>query len=313
MQFETPIPVREVARLTGTRLVGNTTLQATGINEIHKVQPGDITFVDREKYYAKSLNSAASIIIIDKDAVCPDGKALLICKKPFEAYDHIVRMYRPYRPLTASIDPTAEIHPSATIEPNVVIGRHVRIGAGSHIEANVVIRDYSEIGKNVIIQSGAIIGSDAFYFKKENNRYQKWTSCGRAIIHDDVYIGAGCTINRGVSGDTVIGRGTKLDCLVQVGHGAVIGEDCLITAQVGIAGKTIIGNRCAIYGQVGIAQNLVIGDDVVVLAQSGVGDNLESGKTYFGSPCVEARQHMKEIAVIRRLPELWKQFTTKKT
>ncbi len=308
MRFETPIPVKEIARLTGARLVGDTSLEATGINEIHKVEPGDITFVDREKYYARSLGSAATIILIDKEADCPQGKALLICNQPFEAYDHLVRMHRPYTPMTSTIDPTAEIHPTATIEPHVVIGRHVRIGADTHIEAHVVIREYSEIGARVLIQSGTIIGSEAFYFKKEQNRYQKWTSCGRVVIHDDVYIGANCTINRGVSGDTVIGRGTKIDCLVQVAHGVVIGEDCLIAAQTGIAGKTIIGNRCTLYGQVGVAQNLVFEDDVIVLAQGGVGDNLKQGHTYFGSPAGEARQKMKELALVKRLPEMWEKL-----
>ena len=305
MRFSNPVPVTEIARLTGARISGDSTLDATGINEIHKVENGDITFVDHEKYYAKSLSSAASIIIIDRDIACPPGKALLICRQPFAAYEHIVRMHMPYLPLTSSIDPTARIHPSATIEPNVVIGRHVKIGAGSHLEANVVVRDHCTIGERVIIQSGTVIGSDAFYFKKEESTYQKWTSCGRVIIHDDVYIGANCTINRGVSGDTVIGRGTKIDCLVQVAHGVVIGEDCLIAAQTGIAGKTIIGNRCTLYGQVGVAQNLIIEDDVIVFAQSGVGDNLTKGNSYYGSPVIEARSKLKELAILKRLPEIW--------
>ena len=305
MRFTTPIPVKEIARITGSRLVGDTTLVATGINEIHKVEPGDIMFVDREKYYTRSLASPATIILIDKETECPPGKALLICSRPFEAYDRLVRMHRPYLPLTASIDPTARIHPSATIEPYVVIGRHVTIGADTHIEAHVVIRDHSVVGDRVLVQSGTVIGSEAFYFKKENSRYQKWTSCGRVVIHDDVSIGANCTINRGVSGDTIIGRGTKIDCLVQIAHGAVIGDDCLIAAQAGIAGKTVIGDRCTFYGQVGVMQNLTIEEDVTVLAQSGVGDNLTKGNTYFGSPASEARQKMKEIALVRRLPEMW--------
>ncbi|HLF63972.1 MAG TPA: UDP-3-O-(3-hydroxymyristoyl)glucosamine N-acyltransferase [Saprospiraceae bacterium] len=304
MRFNSPIPVKEIARLTGSRLVGNADLEATGINEIHKVESGDITFVDKEKYYEKSLSSIASIILIDKETPCPPGKALLICKQPFAAYDRIVRMHRPYTPLIALVDPSAQIHPTATVEPNAVIGRHVQIGADSHIEANVVVRDYCIIGERVIIQSGSIIGSDAFYFKKENNRYHKWTSCGRVIIHDDVYIGACSTIQRGVSGDTVIGRGTKIDCQGHVAHGVVIGEDCLIAAQAAIAGKTIIGNRCTLYGQVGVAQNLVFGDDVTVFAQSGIGDNLESGKSYYGSPAQEARHKLKEIALLKKLPEI---------
>jgi UDP-3-O-[3-hydroxymyristoyl] glucosamine N-acyltransferase len=305
MKFDHPIPVREIARLTGSRLIGNGELHATGINEIHKVEDGDITFVDREKYYQKSLSSAATIILIDKEAQCPAGKALLISKQPFAAYDRIVRMHRPYMPLTCSIDPSAEIHPTATIEPSVTIGRHVKIGAGTRIESQVVIRDHSYIGERVIIQSGSIIGSDAFYFKKDNGQYHKWTSCGRVIIHDDVYIGAGCTIQKGVSGDTIIGKGSKLDCQVQIAHGVVIGEHCLIAAATAIAGKTIIGNRCTIYGQVGIKQSIVIEDDVTILAQSGIGEDLKKGNTYWGSPAIEARQRMREVAFMKKLPELW--------
>ena len=194
----------------------------------------------------------------------------------------------------------------------MIIGRDVQIGADCHIEANVVIRDHTFIGDRVIIQSGAIIGSDAFYFKRENGKHLKWTTGGKVVIHDDVYIGANCTINRGVSGATVIGRGTKLDCLCQVGHGAVIGEDCLLTAQVGIAGKTIIGDRCKFYGQSGVAHGLIIEDDVTVLAKSGVSMNLKAGKTYFGVPAIEARQHMREIALIKRLPEMWSQLNGNK-
>jgi UDP-3-O-[3-hydroxymyristoyl] glucosamine N-acyltransferase len=237
----------------------------------------------------------------------------LICKRPFEAYDHLVRMHRPYTPLSSTIDPTAQIDPTATIEPHVVIGRHVVIGADTHIEANTVIRDYTIIGQRVIIQSGTIVGSDAFYFKKEGAIYHKWTSCGRVLIQDDVFIGANCTIVRGVSGDTIVGRGTKIDTQVQIGHGAVIGEDCLIASQAGVAGKTILGNRCTLYGQVGLRQNLHIGDDVTVLAQSGVGEDIESGKTYFGSPASEARTHMKELALIKKLPEIWKAVRPEKS
>lgn len=305
MNFTTPIPVIEIARLTGARLVGDSSLIATGINEIHKVRQGDITFVDHEKYYGKCLDSAATIILIDKEVICPPGKVLLVCNRPFIAYDQLVQMHRPYTPLTSPIDITAEIHPSATIEPGVTIGRYVRIGADCHIESQVTIRDYTEIGERVIIQSGSVIGSDAFYFKKEKGRYQKWTTCGRVLIHDDVYIGAATTIQRGVSGDTIIGRGTKLDCQVHIAHGVVIGEDCLFAAQAAIAGKTIIGNRCTLYGQVGVAQNLVFGDDITVWAQSGIGDNLESGKAYFGSPAIEARQKLKEIALLKKLPEIY--------
>jgi len=157
------------------------------------------------------------------------------------------------------------------------------------------------IGDNVIIQAGALIATDAFYYKKIDGTYFKWRSGGKVIIEDDVEIGAGCTINRGVSGETIIGKGSKLDCQIHIGHGVVIGKNCLIAAQTGIAGKTIIGNNCTIYGQVGIAQNLHIGDNTVLLAKSGVSKDLEGNKTYYGNPASEAREKYKEIAAIKML------------
>ncbi|GAH00950.1 unnamed protein product, partial [marine sediment metagenome] len=180
----------------------------------------------------------------------------------------------------------------------------VSIGARAHIEANVVIRTQTIIGERVQIQSGTVIGTDAFYFKKSGGKHTKWTSGGRVVIGDDVYIGANCTINRGVSGDTVIGRGTKIDCLVQIGHGVEIGEHCLIAAQVGISGKTVIGDRCTIYGQTGIAPSLKIGDDVMIHPKSGVGEDLPGNKRYFGAPAMEIRAKLREIAALKKLPDL---------
>jgi len=162
------------------------------------------------------------------------------------------------------------------------------------------------IGKKVVIQAGAIIGTDAFYFKKSEEGYTPWRSGGRVIIEDDVQIGAGCTINKGVSGDTVIGEGSKLDCQVHIAHGVVLGKNCLLAAQVGIAGKTIVGDNCTFYGQSGIAQSLVIGDGVTLLAKTGVSKDLEGGKTYFGIPAAEAREKYKELAALRQLPDIIK-------
>lgn len=304
MKFPEPIPVREIAEMIGAEIFGDDNLLAIGINEIHKVEEGDITFSDIEKYFNKALNSDASIIILNSPVKAPPGKTVLVCKEPFTAYDSIVRKYRPPCQMTGNIHPAAIIHPSAVIENQVVIGAHVVIGKDSVIESGVVIRDHCIIGERCILQAGAIIGTDAFYFKRTDDGYRKWTSGGRVVIGNDVYIGANCTINRGVSGDTVIGEGTMIDCLVQIGHGVVIGKHCLLAAQVGIAGKTIIGDHCVIYGQVGIAQNLVIGDRVTILAKAGVGKNLDSGKTYFGIPAGEARDKFKELAAVKMLPEI---------
>jgi UDP-3-O-[3-hydroxymyristoyl] glucosamine N-acyltransferase len=303
MKFAQPIPIREIAEKIGATIIGDARLEATGINEIHQVQPGDITFVDVRKYFDKSLKSAASIIILNEEAPCPKGKALLLCADPFAAYNRIVQEHRPFRPLTATISPSAEIDPTAIIEPGVVIGHDVKIGRGTYIQANVVIAEHSIIGNDVIIQAGALIGTDAFYFKRTEAGYQPWRSGGRVIIEDRVQIGAGCTINKGVSGDTVIGEGSKLDSQIHIGHDVVVGKNCLFAAQVGIGGNTTIGDEVILYGQAGIAQNLTIGDRAIVSAKSGVSKSLEGGKAYFGYPANEARTAYKELAALRHLPE----------
>jgi UDP-3-O-[3-hydroxymyristoyl] glucosamine N-acyltransferase len=303
MKLPDPIPVTRLAKMVGATLVGNKSLLATGINEIHQVEAGDISFVDAEKYYKKALHSAADIILIDKKVKCPEGKALLVCDEPFKAYNDLVLSYRPLLPQTQAISDTAVIHPSAIIEPNVTIGPYAEIGADTHIKANVTIGEYTLIGKEVMIQSGSHIGADAFYFKKTANGYRKWRSCGRVVIEDQVDIGVGCTVCRGVSADTLIGSGTKIDAQVHLGHDVRIGKHCLIAAQVGIAGNTTLGDRVVLYGQVGIAQNLHIGDDAVILAKSGVSKDLEGGKTYFGAPAGEVRSMYRELAALRHLPE----------
>ncbi|GAB4253269.1 MAG: UDP-3-O-(3-hydroxymyristoyl)glucosamine N-acyltransferase [Saprospiraceae bacterium] len=306
MKFPKAYSAAEIARLTGARLVGDEQLPLTGINEIHKVQPGDITFADNEKYFAKSLNSAASAVILPKEVECPDGKVLLISDKPFEAYNKLVRMHRPFQPLTARISESAQVHPSAIVEPGVYLGHHVVVGAYTYIQAGTYIGEHTHIGERVFIQAGAIIGTDAFYFQKTEKGYQKWTSGGRVVIEDEVQIGAGCTINKGVSGDTVIGAGTKIDCQVHIGHGAVIGRNCLIAAQCGISGKATLEDEVVLYGQVGVAPRVRIGKGAVVSAKSGVSKDLPSGKAYFGIPAEDIRQKQRQLAALRKLPEWMK-------
>jgi UDP-3-O-[3-hydroxymyristoyl] glucosamine N-acyltransferase len=302
MKFNEPIPVRQLAALYDAQIIGDDTLLATGINEIHKVEAGDIAFSDVKKYFAKTLQSAATVILLNEPAECPPGKAILIVENPFEVYDTIVRAHRPFAALNAPRHPSAEIHPTATLEPGVVVAHHVTIGAHTYIQANTVIHEHTHIGANVVIGANAIIGTDAFYFKKDDEgKFAQWRSGGRVIIHDDVHIGAGCTISKGVSGDTVIGQGSKLDAQIHIGHGAVIGAHCLFAAQVGIGGKTIIEDHVVLYGQVGVAQAIRIGKGAVVLAKSGVSKSLDGGKTYFGIPAEEARQKYKELVAIRKL------------
>lgn len=308
MKFPNPIPITAIAEKIGAKIIGDDNLLAIGINEIHKVQNGDITFVDVKKYFDKSLKSAASIIILNEENECPPGKALLVCDQPFEAYNSLVIEHRPFQPLSASVSDSALIHPSAIIEPNAVIGPNVRIGQYSYIQSNVIIREHTIIGNQVTIQSGSVIGGDAFYFKRYPDHYKKWCTGGRVLIEDNVDIGPSCTISRGVSGDTIIGEGSKLDAQVHIGHGVVIGKNCLLAAQVGIGGKTILEDEVVCYGQVGIAQNIRIGKKAVIAAKSGVSKSLKGDKIYFGIPAEELRTHHKKLAALRRLPDLLKGF-----
>jgi len=237
---------------------------------------------------------------------CPEGKSLLICENPFEAYNQLVKEQRPFVALTAHVSETAEIHPSVILEPNVVVGHHVKIGANSIIQANTTIVGNTIIGKNVNIHPNTVIASDSFYYNRYDSHHEKWHSGGRVVIEDNVEIGACCTINIGVSGDTFIGEGTKFDSQIHLGHGAVVGKNCLFAAQVGIGGKAIIEDGVCLYGQVGVAQNVTIGEKAIVLAQSGVSKNLEGGKSYFGTPAQEVRETYKQLAALRQLPDFAK-------
>ncbi len=308
MRFPSPVSLTWLSDFLDARLTGNTNASATGINEIHKVEPGDLVFVDHPKYYQKCLQSAASFIIINKEVDFPEGKALLIVDQPFEAYQKIVRHFRPFEPALQSVSPSATIGSSSYIYPNVFIGNHVQIGERCMVHPNVTIMDHCVIGNDVVIQAGTVIGSDAFYYntdKQRELRYNRMLSCGRVVIDDHVEIGAGCTIDRGVSGDTRIGKGSKLDNMIHVGHDTVLGKNCLLAAGVMIAGAVEIGDGVILWGQVGVSKTLSIGDNSIVLAQSGVGGTIEPNKIYFGSPAEEASIKKRELVWVKRIPELW--------
>lgn len=308
MKFKAPVDVKWIAKFIDARLVGDVTIQAEGLNEVHKITPGDISFVDIEKYYLRTLASQASVVIINKEVECPAGKALLITKDPIGAYVKLVKHFCPFEPATKMISDTAEIGEGTIIQPNVFVGNNCKIGKNCIIHPGVVIYDRTYIGDNVIIHGNSVIGADAFYFNKRFNEpllYKKLESCGRTIIEDDVEIGACCTIDKGVSGDTIIGRGTKFDNFIHIGHGTIVGKDCLFAAQVGVAGKVNIGNNVLLYGQVGVSKDLDIGDNSVVLAKSGVGKSLPGGNVWFGIPVQDAKDKMEELVWVKRIPELW--------
>ena len=312
MKFPEAVTVAWIAELINAETIGDASLPVYGINEIHKVETGDLCFVDHPKYYDKCLNSAATHIIINtKEVNVPPGKTLLVVAEPFEAYLTIINKFRPFAPATKPVSDSAVIGTNTIIMPNVFIGKDVKIGDNCVIHPNVSIMDYTEIGNNVVIQAGSVIGSDAFYYNTKKNRdvwYKRMQSCGNVIIEDDVEIGAGCTIDRGVTASTRIGAGTKLDNMVHIGHDTSIGKNCLFAAQVGIAGACVIEDGVTLWGQVGVSKTLTIGANAVVLAQSGIPSTVEGGKIYFGSPAEDAMLKKKELVWVKRIPILWKKI-----
>jgi len=310
MKFPQAVSLQWMADLIGATVVGDANALAYGINEIHRVEEGDLCFVDHPKYYDKCLNSAATHIIINTTAVeVPQGKSLLVTDEPFEAYLKIVQHFRPFKAAAKAISDSAVIGEGSIVMPNCFIGDEVKIGRNCIIHPNVTIHAYTEIGDNVVIQSGTVIGSDAFYYNTKKNRpvwYKKMLSCGNVVIEDDVEIGANCTIDRGVTADTRIGRGSRIDNLVHIGHDIILGNNCLIAAQVGIAGGTVLEDGVILWGQVGVNKTIRLGSNAVVMGQSGVVSNIEGNKVYWGTPAIDVHQKKREVLWAKRIPELWK-------
>lgn len=304
MKFETVYKLKDVAGWINAKFTGNANFSVEGINEIHKVQPGDITFVDHPKYYEKALQSKASVVIINKEVECPAGKAIILSDDPFRDFVKIIKKFRPFTPSSKNISDTAVIGEGTFIQPSAFIGNKVIIGKNCIIHANATIYDHCILGDNVIIHSNSVIGADAFYFKRRPDRYDKLESCGRVVIDDNVEIGALCSVDIGVSGDTIIGKGTKFDNHVQIGHDTTIGQNCLIGSHCAIAGVTEIQDDVIIWARCVINKDIVIGKGAIILATSGTDKSLEGGKTYFGIPADEARKKWREIALIRQLPSI---------
>lgn len=300
--------LKQIAELVGASIVGNPDFPVTGLNEIHKVELGDITFVDHPKYYAKALNSAASVVLINKEVDCPEGKALLLHNDPFDAFIRIMRHFRPFEPQSQSVSPSATIGEGTLIMPGAFVGHHTVIGKNCVIHPNVTIYDHCVIGDNVVIHSGSVIGADGYYFQRRNEGYKKFESFGRVVIGDDVEIGALCSIDKGVTSDTYINNGTKLDNHCQVGHDSYIGRNCLIGSHAAIAGVTRIEDDVILWGRVCVNKDLVIGEGAVVLATSAVDKSIEPGKAVFGVPAQEVKKQWREQAALRQLPDFLREY-----
>nr|WP_321223454.1 UDP-3-O-(3-hydroxymyristoyl)glucosamine N-acyltransferase [uncultured Psychroserpens sp.] len=311
MKFPKLHTLKEIANIISTEYVGADDFPVFGMNEIHVVEPGDIVFVDHPKYYDKALESAATIVLINKKVDCPDGKALLISDDPFRDFNKLTLHFKPFEASNDSIASTAKIGKNTVIQPNSFIGNNVTIGDNCIIHSNVSIYDDAIIGNNVTIHSGTVLGASAFYYKNRPEGYDQLQSGGRVIIKDNVDIGALCTIDRGVTGDTTIGEGSKLDNQIQIGHDTLIGKKCLIASQTGIAGCVVVEDEVTIWGQVGVKSGITIAKGTVLYAQSGLGHSTKPNATYFGSPAIEARDKFKEMAYLRQIPEILKKLKNK--
>ena len=324
MKLNPPLTLARAAALLDCSYLGTADHLITGINEIHRVEPGDATFVDVAKYFRKALDSAATTIIINQRVDPPSGKGLLIHPDPFTAFNALLEWASPYRPFVQSV-PLAEcagISPEARLGHHVVIGENVRIEAGATIGHHVVIGNNVVIGRDTVfphvtlyddvqvgarcrIQAGAVLGSEAFYYKKRpDGTREPMLTKGRVLLGDEVHIGANTTIDRGVTADTSIGDHTKIDNLCQIGHDTVIGKYCVLAAQVGVAGVTTIADECILWGQVGVSSDAYIGPKSIILAKSGVMGALPGGRTYFGLVAQEARKTWRELVAVQQLPEL---------
>jgi len=301
LKFKKPQTLKEIATLINTDFIGDDNFEILGINEIHVVEKGDIVFVDHPKYYDKALNSAATTILINKKVDCPEGKALLISDDPFRDFNKITKHFNPFIASKESIAETAIIGEGTIIQPNVFIGNNVTIGKNCVIHPNVTIYDNSVLGDHVTIHANTVLGADAFYYKKRPEGFDKLISGGRVVIENNVDLGASCTIDKGVTGDTTIKEGTKIDNQVHVGHDTVIGKKCLIASQTGIAGCVIIEDEVTIWGQVGTNSGITIGKGAIILGQTGVTKSVAGGKSYFGTPIEESREKLKQIAGLKRL------------
>ena len=306
MKFPVPHTLKQIATVIGCDYVGSDDFPVLGMNEIHVVEHGDIVFVDHPKYYDKALRCKASTVLINKVVECPPNKALLISDDPFRDFNALIRYFKPFEEALSTIANSAVIGRNTVIQPHVFIGNNVRIGNNCLIHANVTINDNCLIGDNVIIHSGTVLGSDAFYYKKRPEGFDKLNSCGRVVLEDGVELGSLCSIDRGVTGDTTIKKGTKLDNQVHVGHDTVIGENCLIASQTGIAGCVIIEDEVTLWGQVGTTSGITIGKKAVIMGQTGVTKSVPGGKSYFVTPIEESREKLKQLANVKKIPAILK-------
>jgi UDP-3-O-[3-hydroxymyristoyl] glucosamine N-acyltransferase len=317
----------DIAKRLEASLVGDPTLVLQGFAPADSARPGDLTFAENEAYFARARQSQASAILVASDYPA-EGKTLIRVANARVAFAQVLPLFFPDPIFVPGIHPSAAIAPTAQIDPGAHIGPHCTVGERSRIAAGAVLMTHvavgddcvvgegcrlfphvslyqrTSLGRRVRIHSGTVIGADGFGYVLDDGEHRKVPQVGQVIIHDDVEIGANTTIDRAALGATVIGRGTKIDNLVQIAHNVTIGEHCIIVAQVGIAGSTKIGDHVTVAGQVGIAGHLRIGDHVTLAAQSGVMHHIPEGQKWMGSPAQPDRVTKRQLLAIERLPDL---------
>jgi UDP-3-O-[3-hydroxymyristoyl] glucosamine N-acyltransferase len=327
-----PFTASEIAQHVGGEVSGDATLVLKGFAPADRAQPGDLTFAENESYFARADQSAASAVIID-GAFTSSRKVLIRVPNARIAFAKVLPLFFPEPVFPPGIHPTAilaasaKVDPSAHIGPYCVLGEKVRIGprsvlhGGNHVATscqlgedvilfpNVTLYPGTEVGNRVRIHSGSVIGSDGFGYVPDGAIHLKVPQIGNVIIRDDVEIGANVTIDRGALGPTIIGKGSKIDNLVQLAHNVALGEHCLIVSQAGIAGSTKLGNYVTLGGQVGLAGHLRIGHRVTIAAQSGVMHNIPDGEKWFGYPAQPDRQTKRQIIALQQLPDLLKRVS----
>jgi UDP-3-O-[3-hydroxymyristoyl] glucosamine N-acyltransferase len=318
----------EVATRLGAELRGDPTIEVTGVRGIEEASASEITFVANPRYAALAKTTKAAAVLVDPDF--PEiAAATLRIKNPYYAFAQTLRLfYQPptYAPgvhPTAVVDPTAEIGEGAHIGAYVVIGPGVKIGphatllphvvlypgvqVGRHFfaHAHAVVREGCILGDHVTLENGVIIGADGFGFAKNNaGQWEKIPQTGPVKIGDRVDVQANACIDRATVGATEIGSGTKVDNLVQVGHGSRVGEDTLLCAQTGLAGSSVVGSRAILAGQTGVANHCELGDGVILTAQSGVSHDVPAGKMVSGSPAFDNRLWLRAVTAFQKLPEM---------
>lgn len=324
----------ELASRLGAELRGDATIDITGVRGIEEAGPTEITFVANPRYAALARTTRAAAVIVEPDFQEIPAATLRI-RNPYHAFSRALGLFYapPAYPAgihpTAVIDPTAKIAEGAHIGPYAVIGPQVRIGShaiilahvviysgaeiGSHFfaHAHSVVRENCTLGNNVTLENGAIVGADGFGFSKnEDGHWEKIPQSGPVRIGSRVDVQANATIDRATVGATEIGDGSKIDNLVQIGHGSRVGENTLVCAQTGLAGSSIIGNNVILAGQVGIAGHCTVGDGVILTAQSAVSHDVPPGKMISGSPGFDNRTWLRAAAIFQRLPELVKRIAS---